>query len=86
MGLSLVHCSYLSIGSLQLLVYGFFLLSNASSKFLYYSQAEYNFLFLHTFFIIPFVPIYFLSMPLFFVAEVWWEWKLGEAEPDHHTI
>jgi len=45
-----------------------------------------TFCFLSTFFIIPFVPIYFLSMPLFFVAEVWWEWKLGEAEPDHHTI
>jgi len=45
-----------------------------------------TFCFLYTCFIIPFVPIYFLSMPLFFVAEVWWKWKLGEAEPDHHTI
>jgi len=45
-----------------------------------------TFCFLYTFFIIPFVPIYFLSMPLFFVAEVWWEWKLGEVEPDYHSI
>ena len=50
------------------------------------SQAGYKFCLLCTFFIIPFIPIYFLSMPLFFVAEVWWKRKLGEAEPSHLTI
>ena len=69
-----------------MLDYDFFLLSNACSDSIVCSQVGYKSGHLYTFIIIPFVPLCFLSIPLFFVAEVWWKQNLGEAEPSHLTI